>query len=136
MRLSSILLLSALGATIDSLEDHPIISRHLEWIVGQTVHTQSGPIGGRGASSATQVSTYLGIPYAKSPIGNLRFAPPERFESSTPISGSKFVSHSQHFFWILLTRVGVFVSHHNSLRRRCSCQLHKQKPDDHWVRGL
>lgn len=61
------------------------------WTVGQTVYTQGGPVTGHAASSAKNVSTYLGIPYAKPPIGDLRFAPPKGYYNHTPIDGSKFV---------------------------------------------
>ncbi|OBT44866.1 hypothetical protein VE00_05016 [Pseudogymnoascus sp. WSF 3629] len=60
------------------------------WTVGQTVYTQGGPVTGHAASSAKNVSTYLGIPYAKPPIGDLRFAPPKGYYNHTPIDGSKF----------------------------------------------
>ncbi|KFY14064.1 hypothetical protein V492_02876 [Pseudogymnoascus sp. VKM F-4246] len=60
------------------------------WSIGQTVHTQGGPVSGHAASVAQNVSTYLGIPYAKPPIGDLRFAPPEGYFNHTPIDGSKF----------------------------------------------
>ncbi|KFY51058.1 hypothetical protein V496_08974 [Pseudogymnoascus sp. VKM F-4515 (FW-2607)] len=79
--LTSILCLSA-----------PAISTPVKqsWTVGQTVHTQGGPVSGHAASSAQNVSTYLGIPYANPPIGDLRFAPPEGYFNHTRIDGSKF----------------------------------------------
>jgi hypothetical protein len=61
------------------------------WTVGQTVKTQSGLIKGRAASNATHVSTYLGIPYAKPPIDDLRFAAPESYKGNATIDGTKFV---------------------------------------------
>lgn len=61
------------------------------WTIGQTVYTQGGPVSGHAASYARNVSTYLGIPYAKPPIGDLRFAPPQGYFNHTPIDGSKFV---------------------------------------------
>lgn len=61
------------------------------WSVGQTVYTQGGPVTGHAASSAKNVSTYLGIPYAKPPIGDLRFVPPEGYYNHTLVDGSKFV---------------------------------------------
>ena len=69
----------------------PIADTKRPWTIGQTVYTQGGPVSGHAASSAQNVSTYLGIPYAKPPIGDLRFAPPEGYFNHTPIDGSKFV---------------------------------------------
>ena len=71
----------------------PIADTHGQWVIGQTVHTQSGPVSGHAASSAQNVSAYLGIPYARPPIGNLRFAPSKPYYSHKPIDGSKFVCH-------------------------------------------
>ncbi|KFX98253.1 hypothetical protein V490_02403 [Pseudogymnoascus sp. VKM F-3557] len=68
----------------------PVGDHKRPWTIGQTVHTQGGPVSGHAASSAHNVSTYLGIPYAKPPIGDLRFAPPEGYFNHTPIDGSKF----------------------------------------------
>ena len=50
--------------------------------VGQVVQTDSGPISGHAASQATNVSEYLGIPFAEPPVGNLRFAAPVRYQST------------------------------------------------------
>ena len=71
-----------------------IPERHSHWTVGQTVNTQSGPVTGRAASNATQVSIYLGIPYAQPPIGELRFAPPQKFRGKVAIDSTKFVIRS------------------------------------------
>ncbi|RFU31934.1 Carboxylesterase, partial [Scytalidium lignicola] len=60
------------------------------WTVGQTVQTSSGPVQGHAASAATQVSEYLGIPYAQPPVADLRFAPPEKYTGSDAINGSAF----------------------------------------------
>nr|XP_023907898.1 cholinesterase-like [Quercus suber] len=58
--------------------------------VGQAVSTTSGLVHGHPASNATQVSEYLGIPFAKPPIGDLRFAPPEAYHSRANISGAAY----------------------------------------------
>ena len=47
--------------------------------VGQKVYTTSGAVIGRAAPNLTEVSEYLSIPYAKAPVGSLRFAAPEPF---------------------------------------------------------
>lgn len=65
------------------------------WDVGQIVHTTSGPVIGHPAPNATTVSEYLGIPYAKAPVGNLRFGKPEPFRGRKVINGSAFVSDNQ-----------------------------------------
>lgn len=61
------------------------------WTVGQTVQTTSGPVDGHGASVASHVSEYLGIPYAQPPVGALRFHPPVRYKGTTKIGGKSFV---------------------------------------------
>jgi cholinesterase len=65
--------------------------------IGQTVHTTSGPVEGHAAQDAPTVSEYLGIPYAKPPIGNLRFAAPQPYHGGSTINGTNFVSFLQRF---------------------------------------
>lgn len=76
----------------------PLVSasacRPPKWIVGQTVQTSSGAVEGHAASTATEVSEYLGIPYAQPPVGSLRFQPPVRYSGKSKISGKNFVSAS------------------------------------------
>lgn len=57
------------------------------YTVGQAVNTTSGLVHGHSAPNATEVSEYLGIPFAEPPIGNLRFAPPVRYYGSGELSG-------------------------------------------------
>jgi cholinesterase len=64
-----------------------------DWVVGQTVHTTSGPVNGHPASNNTNVSAYLGIPYAQPPVGSLRWQTPVAYNSTAPINGTSFVSH-------------------------------------------
>jgi len=62
--------------------------------VGQTIQTSSGPVRGHAATVNNNVSTYLGIPYAVPPLGNLRFMPPINYNGNTTINGSSIVSFS------------------------------------------
>jgi hypothetical protein len=60
----------------------------------KTVNTTSGLIDGHASSNAsTGVSEYLGIPYAKPPVGDLRFAPPAKYEGTSSINGTSFVGN-------------------------------------------
>jgi hypothetical protein len=65
-----------------------------KWSVGQAVETTSGIIIGHAAPVLTNVSEYLGIPYAKPPTGKLRFAKPHPFYGDKKINASSFVSFS------------------------------------------
>lgn len=55
------------------------------------VTTASGIVEGQIASDTDGVSEYLGIPYARPPVGRLRWAPPERFSGSSIIKATAFV---------------------------------------------
>jgi len=68
--------------------------RAFEWTVGQRVNTTSGAVLGHPATNDLEVSEYLGIPYGKAPIGELRFAAPVRFNGTVNLDGSAFVSPS------------------------------------------
>jgi len=46
----------------------------------QYVRTQNGIVKGHDATNRSTVFEYLGLPYAQSPVGNLRFAPPQELE--------------------------------------------------------
>jgi hypothetical protein len=61
------------------------------WTVGQTVQTTSGPVNGHAAGIYPQVSEYLGIPFAQPAIGDLRFAPPEKYTGNSTINGTNYV---------------------------------------------
>lgn len=56
--------------------------------------SNNGAIIGHKAASAPQVVEYLGIPYAKPPIGELRFAAPVKFEgdATSTFEASEYVS--------------------------------------------
>jgi cholinesterase len=51
------------------------------------VKTQTGVVQGHNAVNRSDVFEFLGLPYAKAPLGDLRFAPPEKATSQdqTPI---------------------------------------------------
>lgn len=107
--------------------------RQSTWTVGQTVQTGSGPVNGHAASNATQVSEYLGIPFAAPPVGDLRFAAPQNYTGNSTINGTSFVRHSLAFRRLqkLLTqRIGVLMpGRYNFIRqynasRYCECQYY------------
>ena len=62
------------------------------WTIGQTVQTSSGPVAGHQAANTT-VSEYLGIPFAKPPVGDLRWAAPVKYTGSPGggINGTSYV---------------------------------------------
>jgi hypothetical protein len=76
------------GAALFTLSS--LLSFANSWKVGQSVQTTSGLVYGHAASN-TSVSEYLGIPYAKPPIGALRFEPPQKYISNSTINGTDFV---------------------------------------------
>ncbi|KZL69637.1 carboxylesterase [Colletotrichum incanum] len=55
-----------------------------------TVETSNGPITGHLAPNSSSVLEYLGIPYVKPPVGDLRFALPETFTSNLYYRASNF----------------------------------------------
>ncbi|KAH6639880.1 carboxylesteras-like protein [Boeremia exigua] len=48
----------------------------------ETVKTENGPIVGHRSSGAEAVWEYLGIPYAQPPLGDLRFAAPQKYKAN------------------------------------------------------
>jgi hypothetical protein len=60
----------------------------------RTARTTSGHIQGHLARwpENHHVSEYLGIPYAKPPLGRLRWAPPEKYTSNKTHEGNRYVS--------------------------------------------
>ncbi|OGM43972.1 hypothetical protein ABOM_007988 [Aspergillus bombycis] len=60
------------------------------WIVGQPVPTTSGLVIGHAAADASEVSEYVGIPYAQPPLGNLRFQPPVAYHGDGNINATTF----------------------------------------------
>jgi len=56
---------------------------------GLRVKIESGEIEGQRANTDTNVRAFLGIPYAKPPVGELRWAPPQKPESWTAPRSTK-----------------------------------------------
>ncbi|KAH8695819.1 Alpha/Beta hydrolase protein [Phaeosphaeriaceae sp. PMI808] len=82
MKFSVITLLAVTGTCGSVLQQ--------KWKIGQLVSTSSGTVIGGSASKGSEVSGYFGIPYAKPPIGDLRFAPPQKFEGRGTINATSF----------------------------------------------
>ena len=82
---ASLLLGCAYGATLPANAKRP-------FTVGQGVQTSSGLVLGQPASSRSQVSQYLGIPFAQPPLGKLRFAAPQAYSGTGTINATAYVS--------------------------------------------
>jgi cholinesterase len=64
----------------------------VEWKVGNAVKTTSGTVVGQASHWKPGVSEYLGIPFAKPPQGDLRWAPPQAVaDTSQVINATKYV---------------------------------------------
>ncbi|KAF2396044.1 alpha/beta-hydrolase [Trichodelitschia bisporula] len=63
-----------------------------QWSVGQEVRTSSGVVRGHAAPwpVGSDVSEYLGIPFAVPPLGPLRFAPPKALISNATVVADKY----------------------------------------------
>ena len=85
--------------------------------VGATVQTSSGSITGHAALNRSEVSEYLGIPYAKPPLGDLRFAAPQSYSSSKPFDAASYVCSGPStlltMIWLTICRC----SHRMSIQR-------------------
>jgi len=69
--------------------------QHFNFSVGHIVETSSGAVVGHAATNYSEVSEYLGIPYAQAPVGDLRFAAPLKYSGSSMLNGSAFVSYKR-----------------------------------------
>jgi hypothetical protein len=84
---------AALSAIVALASASPVNTRvTLNWSGGQTVQTTSGVVTGHAAKNRTEVSEYLGIPFAKPPIGDLRWKAPVKYTGNGPINASTYVS--------------------------------------------
>lgn len=93
MHVSTILLACILYGHAFCLSSNPpnpaVSPRSQKWT---EVRTTNGWIRGHRAPGSEAVIEYLGIPFAKPPVGDLRFAPPERFVGNSSYEASQFVS--------------------------------------------
>ena len=62
--------------------------------IREIVKTDNGDITGHRSPKAKDVWEYLGIPYAQPPLGDLRFAAPQKYEGKGPYTAARFVSLS------------------------------------------
>jgi Carboxylesterase family len=135
-KLCRLLTLGLSMTTFGTSQARILLERHSSWTIGQTVSTRSGPVRGHAASKASEVSVYLGIPYAQPPIDDLRFAPPQKYSGNTIIDGTNFVSRLYHPSSSQSERrIGIFLSVHQPTRRRCPCKYHGEELDRWWRRS-
>jgi len=78
MRASTIL---SIGCATTVWAGLTVERRQSNWTVGQEVQTTSGMVKGHKADNQSEVSEYLGIPFGKAPIGDLRFAAPVKYDN-------------------------------------------------------
>lgn len=57
-----------------------------------TVETKNGPIQGHLAENRSEVTEFLGIPFAQPPVGDLRFAAPKAYGGHGLLVAKEFVS--------------------------------------------
>jgi len=67
-----------------------VVAQHVT--VGATVKAQVGTFIGHAAKNRTNVSEYLGIRYAQSPVGSARFEAPRPYSYDTIYNASSYVS--------------------------------------------
>jgi hypothetical protein len=98
-----VLFIAALSAIVALTSASPVATQN--FAVGQTVKTSSGVITGHAAKNRTEVSEYLGIPFAKPPVGDLRWKAPVKYVGDAPINASSYVSSTLNRRETLLTRI-------------------------------
>lgn len=79
------------AVALSPLTKNGVVLHQKRWTVGQTVETSSGSVQGHASSNLTEVSEYLGIPYAQPPLGKLRFQPPVKYSGTKLIVADAFV---------------------------------------------
>jgi hypothetical protein len=114
--------------------------RQFRWTIGQTVFTSSGPVKGHAAPYASEVSEYLGIPYAAPPVGDLRFAAPQ------PYAGTKSVINATSFvrllpiprgdFPLTLPRKGILLPRCREHGKHPTAGIRRSKYHSGWCRSL
>jgi hypothetical protein len=72
-----------------------------------TVSTTSGPVTGQKSAIQPGVSEYLGIPFAKPPVGTLRWAAPQSYTGKSPINATEFVSVLLVYVYLSVQRLMV-----------------------------
>ena len=102
MLLSIVVLFSLLRRSTCFSLQLPVNGTNLQLPTNETndasngIHTSSGLIEGHMAPNRPEVMEYLGIPFAKPPVGNLRFAAPQAFRGSGRYIASRFVCKPCH----------------------------------------
>lgn len=77
--------------TISLANAAPLSCDQSDFTVGQVIETSSGPVAGHAATGYSEVSEYLGIPFAQPPVGDLRWAAPVKYTGSSLNNGSTYV---------------------------------------------
>jgi cholinesterase len=118
--LSSLLAIHSFGTLVAAEPAAQVSQSKTAWTVGQPVVAGEVRIHGQASKWQSEVSEYLGIPFAQPPVGNLRFAAPKpnkingtflahNFGSSCPsnlaIPASKTISY-ESFAQTLLGLLG------------------------------
>jgi cholinesterase len=88
--LSSLLALHSFGALVAAEPAAEISTAKTAWTVGQRVQAGGAVIHGQASKWQPEVSEYLGVPFAKPPVGDLRFAAPKPIQLNGTIFAHKF----------------------------------------------
>lgn len=89
------------------------------------VFTTSGIVYGHSAPNASNVTEYLGIPYAQPPVGSLRFADPQAYSNrSRIIDGSAFAADCP------TTNPGKYITNLSNAEWWATSMLYGDKPSE------
>ena len=69
-----------------------LLSSSVTLAASATVETSSGSIIGHPARDSPDVTEYLGVPFAQPPVGQLRFAAPQKLQKTAVYEAKNFVS--------------------------------------------